>query len=580
MISRGHVMGTKFQHEVFGECELVRIEGVNWVMRLSDGGKMYRILPENRQDFTPVPINQLDSSAPPSTNSAASHTANTQGSSDIGGQLFSVFRRSNQSIELADNGTHKQSIPFAVPSTAQVLLDPERISKPVDLAPTSSDSDTPPSINGVKTEGNRRLRKFFESMANGLVSIDRDHRGFAVGNDEVQMNVRHFLGAVDEQGGSSILIRGSYGQGKTFNLQLMKHLALEAGFIVASTEIDSFENQLDKPHSVYRGLIQNLRFPDTGDNGALGLVQRTQEKLRSSMDAQSANGSSELISRLRRLAGTTNLSQAKLRAIAARQILEEQTQCRPLSWLLSDTSGSEKPTLVGLLACQPGLTPASGRRAHILDGTPRDWPSFSAGTQGDFGSYLLSGISRLSRFLGYRGLIIILDEMEKWQDLDWRAQSRAGNLLGGLIWAAGAPEGSRRCKTALHGCDHSGLLTHSVRCQGYPFSTVDRCHLGLAIAMTPRGDEGPELSWSNYGTIEILDLPHITPSLLDGYVRRVFPAYCLAYNIEHTMPAELPATAIQKWRLAGDGSMRSAVQSVLFVMEKWRRTIRSAEASA
>ena len=98
--------------------------------------------------------------------------------------------------------------------------------------------------------------------------------------------------------------------------------------------------------------------------------------------------------------------------------------------------------------------------------------------------------------------------------------------------------------------------------------------------MTPRGDEGPESSWSNYGTIEILDLPHVTTSLLDAYVRRVFPAYCLAYSIEHTMPAELPAKAIQQWRLAGDGSMRSAVQSVLFVMENWRRTIRSAEAPA
>lgn len=417
-------------------------------------------------------------------------------------------------------------------------------------------------------------------MANGLVPNDRDCRGFSVGNDAVQRSVEDFLGAVAEEGGRSVVIRGCYGQGKTFNLHLMKHLALEAGFVVASTEIDSFENQLDKPHSVYRGLIQNLRFPDAGTNGALGLVQRTQEKLRSTMDAQPGDGSPVRVSRLSLVADKTGPLQAKLRAIDARRILEEHTQCRPLSWLLSDTSGSEKPNLVGLLACQPGLSAASARRAHILDGTPRDWPSFSAGTQGDFGSYLLSGISRLSRFLGYRGLIIILDEMEKWQDLDWKAQSRAGNLLGGLIWGAGAPQGSRSCKRGLHGCDHSGLLTHSIRCQGYPFSTVDRCHLGLAIAMTPRGDEGPEFSWSKYGAMEIVDLPHVTASLVDEYVRRVFPAYCQAYSIEPKMPAELPATAIRQWRLAGDASMRSAVQSVLFVLENWRQSIRSTEASA
>jgi hypothetical protein len=47
----------------------------------------------------------------------------------------------------------------------------------------------------------------------------------------------------------------------------------------------------------------------------------------------------------------------------------------------------------------------------------------------------LSGIGRLARLLGYKGFIIILDEMEKWHELNWVEQSRAGNLLQATSWA-------------------------------------------------------------------------------------------------------------------------------------------------
>src|SRR5262249_13161591 len=156
-------------------------------------------------------------------------------------------------------------------------------------------------------------------------------------------------------------------------------------------------------------------FPDGSPGGACGLVRRTREKIGQTFESAHVDWR---------------------RAIEVRRLLEKEIQCKPLAWLLSGLAAREKPELIGLLACEPGATVALARDAHVLGRSAGDWPAFSAGTQGDFGSYLLSGVGRLARFLGYRGLIVILDEMEKWQDLDWNAQCRAGNLLGGLIWAA------------------------------------------------------------------------------------------------------------------------------------------------
>lgn len=84
-------MATKFQHEVFGECELARIEGVNWVIRSSDGGKLYRILPENRQDFIPISVDQPTQSALPTTNSAGSQYSKNSGFvRDCGAAFFRI----------------------------------------------------------------------------------------------------------------------------------------------------------------------------------------------------------------------------------------------------------------------------------------------------------------------------------------------------------------------------------------------------------------------------------------------------------------------------------------------------------
>jgi len=307
-------------------------------------------------------------------------------------------------------------------------------------------------------------------------------------------------------------------------------MALEAGFLVASTEIDATENQLNKPHHIYRDLLRNLRIPGEREMGAAILARRTAPIVRG----------------------------------RNRAWLRKELQCEPLAWLLSDPRFADKPKLVALLGCDPNVHTAHGRGAHSHGAQPADWVAFSAGTQGDFASYVLSGIGRLARLMGKKGLIVILDEMEKWQDLNWKAQSQAGNLLGGLIWGATAEEGHRALQ------DKPYSLSHSARAGGYPFTTAGRCHLGIAIAMTPRGEAAPERLWATYGPLREVDLPQLTADTLSAYVANMAPLYARTYELPAPNIPEITRETFQRWRLHGDGGMRTAVQVVIGTMDDWR----------
>lgn len=404
----------------------------------------------------------------------------------------------------------------------------------------------------------RGLRRLLESLRTGLPPAHVSVKQLAVGTEMLEEYARQFLETTDTEGGDAIDIRGMYGQGKSFTLDLIAEIALESGFVVARTEINADEYRLDKPHNIYRGLLHNLRVPNVDFEGAKVLLCQADQALRAT------SGDSERKQDL-----------AKRR----RQWLEEQIGCKPLSWLLADPNFLQSPILTGAFLGEPTGAVREVRQTHILGGKAYDWPTFTYGTQGDIACCLLSGLARLTRLLRYRGLIIIFDEMEKWQDLDWQSQARAGNLLGGLIWSATAPIGRRRCKTRSmpywrplvdEVCDHSEDLVHSGWCGGFPFSTIERCHLGIAIAMTPRGEEGPEAEWQQYGALRTIDLPVFTRSTLEAFFEKLAPQYQKAYDLPTAIPSSIFAAAYERWRAQGSFSARSGVTAVVEVLDEWR----------
>jgi hypothetical protein len=452
-------VATLLEHATLGRCELVRVEGTDWILRPLAGTQLFRLPSSRRHECT--------------------------------------------LIRHADGES-------AVPGRPG----PSKPQAPTDAAKADR----------------LRWKRAIESIRNGLEPSTAEARRFAVGIDSVLGEITSLLTRVDEDGGGAMVLRGPYGQGKTFGLRVLREMALEAGFLVASTEIDATENQLNKPHHIYRDLLRNLRIPGEPERGAPALAR---------LASQSVRGRN-------------------------RNWLRQELQCEPLAWLLSDPGLCNKPQLVGLLGNEPNISAYWARRVHASSQSPSDWISFNAGTQGDLASYLLSGIGRLVRIMGHKGLIVILDEMEKWQDLNWKAQSQAGNLLGGLIWGATAEEGSRTSN------DKPITLNHSGRGGGFPFTTVNRCHLGIAIAMTPRGEAAPERLWATYGALREIDLPHLTVETLSAYVANLAPLYATTYELPAPNIPEITREALRGWRQRGDGAMRTAVQVVIETLDAWR----------
>jgi len=375
----------------------------------------------------------------------------------------------------------------------------------------------------------------------GLPARDSVSRRLAVGMDRLEQEVEATLAAVDELGGRCLAIRGEYGQGKTFALNVLEQMAVNRGFVTARTEIDAVENRLDRPHQVYRGLMGQLRVPDAPDDPLEHLGQRLVERIDRDVPR------SDWFSRY--------------------QWLGRELGCRPIAWLFSDPDVLQKPSLAGLLRGDPNVKVATARRDHCAPGMSH-WPAFNASTQGDFASYLLSGLGRIVRMLGYRGFFLIFDEMEKWQDVHWREQVKAGNLIGGLIWAATAEDGRRSGEHEPHALIHSG------RMGGSPFTTDQRCHIGLAIAMTPRdAATDPIADWLHYGPMEVVDLPSLTPQRLSQYCQKLAPIYAAAHRLQNPTPEQvrdITEDAVKRWLDEGEMSMRGGVSCAMAALNDWR----------
>lgn len=399
-----------------------------------------------------------------------------------------------------------------------------------------------------------RLRKAIESLRNGLPPVSVEAHTLAVGLEDLKNRVDGFLAEVANNGGAVDVVRGAYGQGKSLSLNLAAELALQKGFWVAHTEVDATERRLDRPSNIYRSLMQSLRIPGGRARGVSELAAKVSSFTR------------------RRAGVDGNHYLANLKS--TRAWLEREVECPPLAWLLSDPDLVNKEELCGLLEGDAGRSIAQARGQHIIPGSTRDWPKFSAGSQGDFACFLLSGLGRLSRLLGDNGLVVILDEMEKWEDLSWSQQTRAGNLIGGLIWGATEQYGRRERSTWQHKNVHQPeALQHSGRAGGFPFTTLRRSHLGLVIALTPRGDEGPEALWGQFGPIKIFDLPEFTQGKFNTYIATASAHYAAAYGLPGPDIHYVSSRAHSLWREFGDGSTRTAVRAAIQALDEWRDSL-------
>lgn len=515
-------------HPVWGKGHLVRVEGTDWIVAFSGLPTKIRIRAEDRR-----------------TLDIHLHPSGVGGSSEVvdsgANRLASTTPEAKpQAVQELRQLTETKDV--AIDPAASVVDELEAGSSKDDLRQTRVESAEP---TAKPRQRNLLKMRAIESLANGLPAGGEYGRNLAVGFNQTKSLIDSFLEDVAKSGGGATVIRGQYGQGKTFALRALEDVAFEEGFLVAKTEVDATENRLNKPFHIFRDMMKNLRIPGQQQRGVHAFAR-------------------EIISRFPKSVMAMNVWERF-------EWLKSQSGCEPIAWLFSDALLLEKPKLLGLLAADPQCRISESRTVHSLQFGNRIWPAFTAGTQGDFASYVLSGISLLGKRLGFKGLILIMDEMEKWENLNWSAQIQAGNLLGGLIWGA-TNSGDRRRTYS-----YPGNLLHSNRCGGYPFSTEKRCHLGLAIAMTPRSDgNSPEAAWHEYGTILDVNLPQLTVNSLKSYVKKLAVLYAEAYGLQppdEVTLAAITGDAIRLWQEGYERNTRSAVQSTIAALEHWRDSL-------
>ncbi|SNQ47231.1 putative ATP/GTP-binding protein [Frankia canadensis] len=240
----------------------------------------------------------------------------------------------------------------------------------------------------------------------------------AVGLERFERVAGEDLAAVTAGGSVFKAVRGEYGSGKTFFSRWLADRARRAGLATAEVQISENETPLHRLETVYRRLIERLTtstFPPSALRQVVdGWFYALEEDVLAADEA--AGVSAEALDRAvgdlldRRLAEVGRTAPAFAAALrgyrAALGAADEATAAAVLSWL--------------------------GGQPHVAAAARR-----AAGVRGDldhFGALgFLQGLLVVLRDSGFRGLLLVLDEVETLQRVRSDARDKALNALRQLI---------------------------------------------------------------------------------------------------------------------------------------------------
>ncbi|MBD3336723.1 MAG: hypothetical protein GF355_14520 [Candidatus Eisenbacteria bacterium] len=219
-------------------------------------------------------------------------------------------------------------------------------------------------------------------------------------------------------------ILGDYGSGKTHLLTLMAEEARRRGFLTSFVTIDPLELRPCNPKRLYRSLLTHLRYPDRSTTG---------EGLAPLLDKAIEERHWEAVSR-RFLTSADRQGHRYLHALL-------------LFWFSQKNSFRDEHVewAGGALAWISAQDEASSeflRRWVGRQGLPRQWfPALpDHRTRSHTYTYLLTGIAALARAVGYRGLVVLLDEAEYHERLRRSDRQFGDDFFARLLYAALRPE--------------------------------------------------------------------------------------------------------------------------------------------
>ncbi len=262
-----------------------------------------------------------------------------------------------------------------------------------------------------------RRRQVLDALRRGAVP-DAGLDLLAVGLDRFAPAIGEEIEAVSTGGAVFKAVRGEYGSGKTFFARWLAERAKQANLATAEVQISENETPLHRLETVYRRLTERLAtatFPPSA--------------LRAVVDAWFYALEDDAIAADRLDPGDRAAVDQAVDTLLAQRLAEVSRTAPTFAAALrgyraalgaGDTAGAD--AVLAWLGGQPHVSAAARRHAGIR------------GDLDHFGALgFLQGLLAVLRDCGYRGLLVVLDEVETLQRVRSDTRDRALNALRQLV---------------------------------------------------------------------------------------------------------------------------------------------------
>lgn len=262
----------------------------------------------------------------------------------------------------------------------------------------------------------RRRRDVVDALRRGTVPRS--------GLDVMAVGLTRFEAAFDAEldavaGGAAGFkaVRGEYGSGKTFLARWLVERAKRAGFAASEVQISETETPLHKLETVYRRVVENLSTSEVQPSAFREVVDGWFHVLE--QDAIAAGAARDDDVAVQRAAA--GLLEKRLEAVS-----------RNAPAFASALRGYRRATLTGEADVAEGLLAWLGGQPNVAAAVRR-----AGGVRGDldhFGALgFLQGMLTVLRDSDYRGLVVVLDEVETLQRMRSDTREKSLNALRQLL---------------------------------------------------------------------------------------------------------------------------------------------------
>lgn len=240
----------------------------------------------------------------------------------------------------------------------------------------------------------------------------------AVGIDRFSSPLDRDLDVVALGRGAFKAVRGEYGSGKTFFGRWLQERARSRGFATSEVQISETETPLHRMETIYRRLCERLATSDTQERALRDIIDAWFYTIEEDVLAEGAIGQGDSQALVKR----TEEEMEKRLANVTRAAPAFSAALRTYRRALLTGNHQTAEGLIAWIGGQPNVAASVKREAGIK------------GEIDHFGAAnFLVGLLMIMKDCGFRGLVLVIDEVETLQRMRTDTRERGLNALRQLI---------------------------------------------------------------------------------------------------------------------------------------------------